>query len=158
MDLLHKPDLERGMAFWWQDGAAPANMEGLDAYLWTRHIEYEGSERITGRRTTAFCREGSCWGSHRYGIFFTGDLHGVWESLPVLIPATVQGGNQLMPYMNNLCCGVFVVDVPPELYQRWVQFGTFSPLLWFHGLWGLRLPWEYGLEGMENYRTFAGLR
>jgi alpha-glucosidase (family GH31 glycosyl hydrolase) len=158
MDLLHKPDLERGLAFWWQDGAAGANMEGLDAYLWTRHIEYQGSERITGRRTTAFCREGSCWGSHRYGIFFTGDLHGVWESLPVLIPATVQGGNQLTPYMNNLCCGVFVVDLPPELYQRWVQFGAFSPVLWFHGFWGLRLPWEYGRESVENYRKFVGLR
>ena len=158
MDLLHKPDLERGLAFWWQDGAAPANMDGLDAYLWTRHIEYEGSERITGRRTTAFCRLGNCWGSHRYGIYFTGDLHGVWESLPVLIPATIRGGNQLTPYMNNLCGGVFVVDLPPELYQRWVQFGAFSPLLWFHGLWGLRLPWEYGAEGVETYRKFVGLR
>jgi len=158
MDLLHRPDLERGMAFWWQDGAAPANLEGLDAYLWTRHIEYEGSEHITGRRTTAFCRLGTCWGSHRYGIFFTGDLHGVWESLPVLIPATVRGGNQLTPYMNNLCGGVFVVDLPTELYQRWVQFSAFSPLIWFHGFWGLRLPWEYGSGGVENYRKFVGLR
>jgi alpha-glucosidase (family GH31 glycosyl hydrolase) len=158
MDLLHKPDLERGMAFWWQDGAAGANMPGLDPYLWTRHVEYLGSERITGRRTTAFCRLGSCWGSHRYGIYFTGDLHGVWESLPVLIPATVRGGNQLTPYMNNLCAGVFVVDLPPELYQRWVQFSSFSPLIWFHGLWGLRLPWEYGAEGVESYRKFVGLR
>ncbi|HVM48164.1 MAG TPA: TIM-barrel domain-containing protein [Candidatus Acidoferrum sp.] len=158
MNLLHKPDLDRGLAFWWQDGAAGANLPGLDPYLWTRHIEYEGSERITGRRTTAFCRLGTCWGSHRYGIFFTGDLHGVWESLPVLIPATVRGGNQLTPYMNNLCGGVFVVDLPPELYQRWVQFGAFSPVLWFHGLWGLRLPWEYGSEGVETYSKFAGLR
>ncbi len=158
MDLLHKPDLERGMAFWWQDGSAPANMEGLDSYLWTRHVEYEGSEHVTGQRTTAFCRLGTQWGSHRYGIYFTGDLHGVWESLPVLIPATVQGGNQLTPYMNNLCGGVFVVDLPPELYQRWVQFGAFSPILWFHGLWGLRLPWEYGEEGVEAYRKFVGLR
>jgi hypothetical protein len=158
MNLLHKPDLDRGLAFWWQDGGAPANMDGLDSLLWTRHIEYEGSEHITGLRTTAFCRLGNCWGSHRYGIFFTGDLDGVWESLPVLIPATIQGGNQLTPYMNNLCCGVFGVDLPPELYERWVQFGAFSPVLWFHGLWGLRLPWEYGMEGMENYRKFAGLR
>ena len=82
----------------------------------------------------------------------------MWESLPVLIPATVQGGNQLTPYMNNLCCGVFGVDLPPELYERWVQFGAFSPILWFHGLWGLRLPWEYGMAGEENYRQFVGLR
>lgn len=158
MDLLHKPDLERGLAFWWQDGAGGANLEGLDAYLWTRHVEYQGSERITGRRTTAFCRLGTGWGSHRYGIFFTGDLHGVWESLPVLVPATVRGGNQLTAYMNNLCGGVFVVDLPPELYERWVQFGALSPILWFHGLWGLRLPWEYGVEGVETYRKFVGLR
>ena len=71
------------------------------------HRVSSGSERITGKRTTAFCRLGTGWGSHRYGVFFTGDLHGVWESLPVLIPATVRGGNQLMPYMNNLCGGVF---------------------------------------------------
>ncbi len=158
MNLLHKPDLDRGMAFWWQDGGAGANMDGLDSLLWTRHVEYTGSEQITGLRTTAFCRLGTCWGSHRYGIFFTGDLHGVWESLPVLIPATIRGGNQLTPYMNNLCCGVFGVDLDPELYQRWVQYGAFSPILWFHGLWGLRLPWEYGQAGEETYRKFVGLR
>ena len=158
MDLLHKPALDMGMAFWWQDGAAPANMEGLDPYLWTRHIEYEGSERITGRRAYAFCRLGPAWGSHRYGGYFTGDLTGVWESLPVLIPATVSSGNMLVPYVNNLCGGVFVVDLPVELYQRWVQFGAFSPIIWFHGLWGLRLPWECGPEGIETYRKFVGLR
>jgi alpha-glucosidase (family GH31 glycosyl hydrolase) len=158
MDVLHKPALDDGMAFWWQDGAAGASMDGLDPLLWTRHVEYEGSQRITGRRTTAFCRLGPAIGSHRYGVFFTGDLHGIWESLPVLIPATIRGGNQMVPYMNNLCGGVFTVDLPVELYRRWVQFGAFSPVIWFHGLWGLRLPWEYGPEGIETYRTFVGLR
>ena len=76
----------------------------------------------------------------------------------MLIAATIRGGNQLVPYMNNLCGGVFTVDLPPELYQRWVQFGAFSPVLWFHGLWGLRLPWEYGDAGEATYRKFVGLR
>ena len=93
-------------------------MDGLDPFLWTRHVEYEGQESITGKRTTCFCRLGTGLGSHRYGVFFTGDLHGQWESLPVLVPATVRGGNQLMPYMNNLCAGVFVTDVPLEFYRR----------------------------------------
>lgn len=158
MDLLHKPALDWGMAFWWQDGAAPTTMPGLDAYLWTRHIEYTESERITGKRSYAFCRLGPAWGSHRYGGYFTGDLHGQWESLPVLVPATVRGGNMLVPYMNNLCGGVFNIDLPVELYQRWVQYGSLSPIIWFHGLWGLRLPWEYGSEGVETYRKFVGLR
>ena len=158
MNVLHKPALDMGMAFWWPDGFAPANMEGLDGYLWTRHVEYEGSERITGKRTTALCRLGTAVGSHRYGIFFTGDLTGIWESLPVLVAATVRGGNQLVPYMNNCVCGVFTVDLPVELYQRWYQYSTFSPLIWTHGLWGLRMPWEYGPEGESTYRKFMGLR
>ena len=45
-------------------------------------------------------------------MYFTGDLNGIWESLPLFDPATVRGGNQLMPYMNNLCGGVFIVDLP----------------------------------------------
>ena len=158
MEVFHKPALDMGLAFWWQDGAAGAAMDGLDPYLWTRHVEYTGSERITGKRSTVFCRLGTAVGSHRYGIYFTGDLHGIWESLPVMIPATIRGGNQLVPYMNNLCGGVFVVDLPVELYQRWVQFSTFSPVVWFHGLWGLRLPWEYGAAGEATYRQFIGLR
>lgn len=158
MDLLHKPALDWGMAFWWQDGCAGSTMDGLDPYLWTRHIEYTGSESATGKRSYAFCRLGPAWGSHRYGGYFTGDLHGQWESLPVLVPATVRGGNMLVPYMNNLCGGVFNIDLPVELYQRWVQYSSLSPIIWFHGLWGLRLPWEYGSEGVETYRKFVGLR
>ena len=158
MNVLHKPALDLGMAFWWQDGNAGTLMRGLDPLLWTRHVEYMGTQRITGKRSTAFCRLGTAVGSHRYGVFFTGDLTGVWESLPVLVPATIRGGNQLMPYMNNLCGGVHVADLPVELYQRWVQFGALSPVLWFHGVWGLRLPWEYGPEGEQTYRRFVGLR
>ncbi|MGA2656871.1 MAG: TIM-barrel domain-containing protein [Verrucomicrobiota bacterium] len=157
MDLLHKPALDMGMAFWWQDGCAGANMPGLDPMLWTREIEYEGTERITGLRAFDFCRLG-VWGSHRYGAFFTGDLPGEWACLKVIVPATVQGGNMLVTYMNNLCGGVGNVNLPAELYRRWVQFGAFSPILWFHGLWGLRLPWEYGPEGVDTYRKFVELR
>jgi alpha-glucosidase (family GH31 glycosyl hydrolase) len=158
MDLLHKPDLDKGMAFWWQDGCAGTHIEGLDSFLWTRHIEYQGSERITGKRTTAFCRLGPAIGSHRYGIYFTGDLTGIWESLPVMVPATIRGGNQLTAYMNNLCGGVHVAGLPVELYQRCVQLSALSPIFWFHGVFGLRLPWEYGDAGMETYRKFVGLR
>lgn len=64
----------------------------------------------------------------------------------------------LVPYVVNLCGAVYGINLEPELYYRWVQFGSFSPVFWFHGVWGLRLPWEYGDKGVEIYRKFAGLR
>ena len=127
--------------------AQTRTLQGREPYLWTRHLEYIGSQRITGKRTTTFCRLGPAVGSHRYGISFSGDLHGAWASLPVMTAATIRGGNQLVPYMNNLCGGVFNLDLPIELYQRCVQFGSFSPVLWVHGIWGLRLPWSTGMPG-----------
>jgi len=157
MELLHKPRLDMGMAFWWQDGWAGAKMPGLDPALWTRQIEYEGSERITGKRTFAFCRLGA-WGSHRYGGYFTGDLIPYWATLKLLIPYDVQGGNMLVDYVINLCAGVFQETVDPELYTRWVQFSALSPVFWWHGLWGLRYPWEYGPKSFEITRHFLRLR
>lgn len=157
IDLLHKPALDLGMAFWWQDGCAPANMEGLDPMMWTRKIEYDGMERVTGKRGFVFCRLGT-WGSHRYGSFFTGDIPSQWETLHMLVDATQRSGNQLTAYMNSLCGGLYPVDLEPEMYERWVQFSSFSPVFWWHGMWGLRLPWEYGQDGIDTCKKFLGLR
>jgi alpha-glucosidase (family GH31 glycosyl hydrolase) len=157
MELLHRPRLDMGMAFWWQDGWADAKMAGLDPALWTRHVEYEGSEQITGRRAFDFCRLGA-WGSHRYGGFFTGDLIPYWSTLDLLVPFHVQSSNMLVDYVISLSSGVFQETVDPELYQRWVEFSAFSPVFWWHGLWGLRLPWEYGDEGLATTRKFLQLR
>jgi len=157
MDVLHKPALDLGMAFWWQDGNAGASMEGLDPMMWTRHIEYTGAERITRRRAFVFCRIGD-WGSHRYGTYFTGDLTSSWETLEYLVPAMQQAGNMLEAYMINTFGGFGLVNMDAEFYRRWMQFSSLNPIMWLHSPWGMRLPWEYGPEGMDTYRTFAGLR
>ncbi len=162
MDILHKPALDDGMAFWWQDGWAGAKMKGLDPTLWTRYVEYEGEQRITGRRGFVFCRldgpKSPAWGVHRYGSFFTGDLVPYWSTLALLIPFNVQAGNMLVPYVNNLTAGVVQETLDLEIYQRWAQFSAFAPLFWWHGLWGLRLPWEYGEAGTNTVRHFLTLR
>jgi hypothetical protein len=184
MDLMHKPALDMGLAFWWQDGWAGANMPGLDPALWTRHIEYQGSERITGKRGFVFCRLGDhgdpnaapkggypasaptpAWGVHRYGAFFTGDLIPYWSTLDLLIPFNVQAANMLVGYVNNLNAGVGEETVDPEIYQRWLQFSSFSPLFWWHGVWGLRLHGAalpvaalslHWLSVGPRYRSFPG--
>ena len=171
MDVLHKPALDAGMSFWWQDGNASANMDGLDATFWTRYVEYTGSERITGKRAFVFSRLGTppwkeypkvptspAWGAQRYGAFFTGDLQPHWSTLDLLVPFNVQAGNMLVPFVNNLTAGVYEDSLDPELYERWVQFSSLSPIFWWHGMWGLRMPWEYGPDGLSTARRFLRLR
>lgn len=167
MDVLNKPALEAGIAFWWQDGNAPANMPGLDPTLWTRYVEYAGAERITGKRAFDFERldvpyqKGNrmpAWGGHRYGGFFTGDIPADWRTLNLLVPFNVQAGNMLVPYVINDNPGFTPQVVGTELYERSLQFNALSPVFWWHGIWGLRAPWEYGAEALENARTFLRLR
>ena len=171
VDILLKPALQAGMAFWWQDGNAKANMEGLDPVLWTRHVEYTGTEQTTGQRAFVFSRIGTppwsgypkevvqpAWGVHRYGAFFTGDLVPHWSTLDLLVPFNVQAGNMLVDYVNNLTGGVDKLVLNTELYERWVQFSAMSPIFWWHGVWGLRMPWEYGPEALDTTRKFLQLR
>jgi alpha-glucosidase (family GH31 glycosyl hydrolase) len=64
----------------------------------------------------------------------------------------------LVGYVNNLNAGVDEETVDPEIYQRWLQLSSFSPLFWWHGMWGLRLPWEYGPQGVATAHRFMELR
>jgi alpha-glucosidase (family GH31 glycosyl hydrolase) len=167
MDILNKPALEAGIAFWWQDGNAHADMNGLDPSLWTRHVEYTCTERITGRRAFDFERldvhyqktnATPAWGVHRYGGFFTGDLASQWPTLDLLIPFNVQAGNMFVPYVINDNPGFTPRVVEAELYERSLQFNALSPVFWWHGIWGLRMPWEYGSEALDSARKFLDLR
>jgi alpha-glucosidase (family GH31 glycosyl hydrolase) len=44
-----------------------------------------------------------------------------------------------------------------EVYLRWVEFGTFSPLMRFHGT-EPREPWYYSDAAVDTYKKFAWVR
>src|SRR5262249_7416392 len=45
----------------------------------------------------------------------------------------------------------------PQLFARWAQFAFLSPLCRAHGT-TTRLPWDFGAECLEIFRTYARLR
>lgn len=164
-DTFLRPALKAGLAFWWPDGNAKANMKGLDPTLWTRYVETTATEQATGKRGFIFSRVGPperdqmpAWGAHRYGAFFTGDLVPHWSTLNLLVPFNVQAGNMLLDYPTNLTAGVHKTVVDSELYERWMQFSALSPVFWWHGVWGMRMPWDYGTNALDNTRKFLQLR
>ena len=162
-DILQKPVLDLGLSFWWLDGNAWSTMEGINGnygpglIMWSRKIEYEGTEKTTGKRAFIMSRHGG-WGSHRYPAFFTGDVYSQWNMLAYEVPYTVQGGNVLEAYITHDIGGFVYPVLSPEMYIRWMQFGCFSPIMRFHSIYGMRMPWEYGDIGEDQVKKFFTLR
>ncbi len=109
--------------------------EGIDGMLWAR----SGSLGI--EQTPAL---------------WAGDQFATWEQMRVLIPAGLSSGLSGMPFWGH-DIGGYIGDPGPELYMRWLQFGTFSPLMQYHGI-EPREPWKFGEEAEAAYRRLSHLR
>ncbi|HEX8755488.1 MAG TPA: TIM-barrel domain-containing protein, partial [Steroidobacteraceae bacterium] len=164
MSLLHAPLIRQGMDFWWVDGGGgAAQMPGLDPQLWTNEVFYDSVARQTGKRAFILSRYGG-WGSERYPAFFTGDAYSEWRVLAYEVAYTARGGNVLVPYISNDIGGFHGARIPFDLYARWIEFGTFSPILRMHSAHenplegNTRMPWVYGAKGVALMRKYFTLR
>ncbi len=104
------------------------------------------------------------WGSERYPGFFTGDAYSEWRVLAYEVAYTARGGNVLVPYISNDIGGFHGAKIPFDLYARWIEFGTFSPILRMHSAHenplegNTRMPWVYGPKGVALMRKYFTLR
>ena len=164
MSDLHEPLIRQGVDFWWVDGGGgAAGMPGLDPQLWTNKVFYDATRQETGKRAFILSRYGG-WGSERYPGFFTGDAYSEWRVLAYEVAYTARGGNVLVPYISNDIGGFHGAKIPFDLYARWIEFGTFSPILRMHSAHenplegNTRMPWLYGPKGVALMRKYFTLR
>jgi hypothetical protein len=157
VEAVHWP-LERiGIDFWWIDGAAPSRMKGLDSSMWCARTYFDGTGRRTGLRSLTFSRYGGL-GQHRYPAGFSGDVHSEWDVLNYEVRFTARAGNVAFPYWSHDIGGFLGNRLDPELYVRWCQFGSLSPVNRLHSAHGIREPWEYGEEAQRIVRDYFQLR
>ncbi|EOD32572.1 hypothetical protein EMIHUDRAFT_112277 [Emiliania huxleyi CCMP1516] len=154
--------LERlGVDFWWldwQQGEARGEV-GRDAERWgevgrgehffggsetpevnpTFWLNYVYSTQPDGRATPASAQRRRLimhrWGglgNQRYPIGFSGDTKSTWESLAFQPGFTASAANVAFGYWSH-DIGGFFDRVEPELYVRWVQLGSLSPVFRAHG-------------------------
>ncbi|WP_158882304.1 TIM-barrel domain-containing protein [Rhodanobacter sp. L36] len=164
MQALHKPLLDQGMAFWWVDGGSGAvDMPGLNKQLWTNKVFYDATEQATGKRGFILSRYGD-WGSERYPAYFTGDTYSEWPVLAYEVAYTTRAGNVLVPYVSHDIGGFHGAKIDFDLYARWIEFGTFSPILRMHSAHAnpregnTRMPWLYGKPGIALMKKYFTLR
>lgn len=145
-----KPLTAEGLSGWWGDLGEPevhpleivhSNGETAEEYHnvygneWSKMI-YDGLRKDFPEMRPMLMMRGGTTGLQRYGVFpWTSDVSRSWGGLQAQNKLMLNSGLSGLGYMSN-DVGGFAVDsdkpYDPELYVRWIQAGTFSPILRTH--------------------------
>ena len=119
-----------------------------------RALEAQGDPYLAGKRVSILTRSAFA-GQQRYGAnTWSGDVTASWQNFAAQIPAACNLSVCGIPYWNSDIGGFFtggyggVGDANwRRLYMRWMQFGTFTPMMRFHGTNTPREIWQFGSAG-----------
>jgi alpha-glucosidase/alpha-D-xyloside xylohydrolase len=138
-----RPVFALGIDGWWPDDGDELPIE---ARLARHRCYYEGSlQDRPGERPWSLHRNGFA-GVQRYGGWiWSGDVQSRWATLAAHVPVGVNCSLSLTPFWGTDTGGFIPTrDLTGELYVRWFQFSTFTPIFRSHGrTWKLRLPWGW---------------
>jgi alpha-D-xyloside xylohydrolase len=157
-DLMDKALFKIGVDAWWLDTTEPET-EGQeenillghklfagsgDRYanvfpLETTRAVYEGQRSASDQKRVFILSRSAFAGSQRYGVTaWSGDVLSDWLSFKRQIPAGLNFALSGFPYwttdIGGFISGGDLKDPKfRELFVRWFQFGTFSPIFRVHG-------------------------
>ena len=135
-----------------------AKVHNIYNLLWAGTI-YTGFQKMRpGQRLFNLTRSGYA-GIQRYGVVpWSGDVGKDFGGLAVQPPMMLGMGMSGLAYHNSdiggFCCGT----TTPELYIRWMQYGTFCPVTRAHGTGQPTEPWGYGVQAESIATRFLRLR
>lgn len=117
-----------------------------------RAAEKANDPYLAGKRVAILTRSAFA-GQQRYGAnTWSGDVVSNWSNLAKQIPAACNLSACGIPYWNSDIGGFFTWEYPNgvndaawrQLYLRWMQFGTFTPMMRFHGTGTPREIYQFG--------------
>ena len=186
---LHKHIFSLGMDGWWMDASEPEvdsvnkvtddNMTYAGTFRKVRNAfpllhtggVYDHQRQVTSDKRAFILTRSAFAGQQRYGTtVWSGDVKSSWNVLHNQIAGGLSLSLTGIPYWNTDIGGFFsgvyypkgVADLAfQELYVRWLQFGTFSPMMRSHGTSAPREIYQFGKEGYWAYdaiKKFINLR
>lgn len=177
---LQQPLYDDGVAFTWLDwccDGSEVSMPGVTPDSWINHL-YAQQMVDTGQRGFDLSRIGAslqssvagsyptaAWADHRSAIAFTGDTWSTWNTLAMEAQLGQDEASIDEPYVSDDIGGFLGApggggNDPDDLYLRWLQLGTFQPIMREHSNAGqnARLPWEYDSTTQAIGDQFLQLR
>ena len=118
---------------------------------------YEHQRNLSSDKRVFILTRSAFAGQQRYGAnSWSGDIKSSWDVLRKQIPAGLNFSVCGIPYWNTDIGGFASCDSFPEgvkdpaykeLYVRWNQFGTFTPMMRSHGTCTPREIYQFGEKG-----------
>jgi alpha-D-xyloside xylohydrolase len=129
-----------------------------------QHIKgvYENQRKTTSDKRVFILTRSAFAGQQRYGAnSWSGDVVSTWETLQNQVPAALNFSMSGLPYWNADIGGFFLwrynsnnalkLKSYHELYLRWLQFGTFTPMMRSHGTDAPREIYQFGKRGERSF-------
>ncbi len=165
-DVLLHPYEKAGVDFWWLDWQQYNNtgIKGVNPTFYLNYVHFSDMQR-QGKRPLIFHRYGGL-GNQRYQIGFSGDVVINWKSLAYQPGFTATAANVGFGFWSHDIGGHMnpvskSSKQDPELFTRWVQWGTFSPIFRTHATNdpGIeRRMWEYPAANFAAMKKAVLLR
>ncbi len=160
-DVLHHPMEEEGVDFWWIDWqqGKKTKIKGLDPLWSLNHYHYLDSAR-DGKRGLILSRYCGV-GSHRYPLGFSGDTFTRWSCLRFQPEFTNKAANIGYGWWSHDIGGHTMGFTDDEMYIRWCQYGTFSPINRLHSTRNelqAKEPWKHSEQARRIISDFLRLR
>lgn len=137
------------------NGMTGDEMHNHFAYYYARAYHNAWKKRL-GNDYVLFARAGSA-GYQRWAASFGADQHSDFEGLRKALHGMTNIVTSGQAFWGS-DIGGFGGPPTPDLYIRWLQFGTFSPLMRAHGCGLDRNPWTYGKIAVDVYRRMYWTR
>lgn len=137
------------------NGKTGTEMHNAYAYWYARRF-YEAWDSRMGEDFMLFQRSGSA-GSQHWAGSFGGDLPANSIGLRRALTAAISAANSGFTVWGSDIGGFCGPQPSSDIYIRWLEFGTFSPLMRCHGILP-RDPWYFGDTAVEVFKKYFWLR
>ncbi|MBQ7739821.1 MAG: alpha-xylosidase [Eubacterium sp.] len=160
-DILHKPYEKDGVDFWWIDWqqGKSSDVPGLDPLPALNHYHYLDNAE-NGDIPLILSRYGGV-GSHRYPLGFSGDTAIKWEVLDFQPCFTNTAANAAYCWWSHDIGGHHKGYRDDDLYLRWIEYATFSPILRLHSTaieFLGKEPWKYRQDVYLSSKEWLNFR
>lgn len=146
-----------GIDFFWNDGMGDMNVTKLWAL---NHYLFLDSGRNSNKRPLILARNG-IYAPHRYPVLYGGSSEISWECLKKLPFQYLNAANIGVSWWSHDVAGNHGGIEEGELYVRYLQLSTFSPILRFHGARGpyyKKEPWVWDVKTESIAANYLRLR